>query len=379
MSAQDPDQPHVPDPPDPRTLIQSQDLVRESLQRSVPDASGQDPDAPAVPGYVLRELIGEGAYGQVWRAWQLRTRKEVAVKVFTQTSGLDWIFLQREVERLTRLDRHPHIVTLLDANLTGDPPFYAMDLIEGGSLQQFVNPDHTASKKRVVRWMEQLCEAMQYVHAKGLLHCDLKPANILIDGQDNVRVCDFGQSRVFTDTGTSFGTLFYMAPEQATLATEDRAVHPDVRWDIYALGATLHAVLAGHAPRATAQNIAKLDAASTLDERLETYRRLCRTDPPWTPVGNSGNNADPRRHQPEPTRKNSGDPAARVDRELAAVVGMCLATVPVDRYKTMAGVLRDVAAIKQCRPVSPLAGSVVYRAKKHVQRNPVRLGLAVAL
>ena len=159
--------------PEPQTLIQSAEALGQSAQLSLPEPVTQHEDAPDVPGYILRERMGEGAFGQVWRAWQMRTRKEVAVKVFGHTSGLDWVFLQREVERLTRLDRHPHIVTVLDTNLTATPPFYAMDLIEGGSLQQFVDPQRRAPMHRVLRWQEQLCEALQYVHSKGLLHCDL--------------------------------------------------------------------------------------------------------------------------------------------------------------------------------------------------------------
>ncbi len=73
--------------------------------------------------YVLAALIGQGAYAQIWKAWQVHTCKWVAVKVFTQQSGVNWLSLQREVERLVRLDEHPNIVSLLDADLTGTPPW----------------------------------------------------------------------------------------------------------------------------------------------------------------------------------------------------------------------------------------------------------------
>ncbi len=343
---------------DPRTLRQGETGASESARLSTQHDATPTAGVPKIPGHVLVELLGEGGNGQVWRGMQISTRKEVAIKIFTQTGGLDWLFLQREVERLTRLDRHPHVVTLLDAQLGGRTPFYIMDLMEGGSLQQFVGADRPPAPKRILRWVEQICEAMQYIHAKGLIHCDLKPANILIDEQDNIRIADFGQSRVFTDYAATLGTLFYMAPEQAAIGSPDRPVQPDVRWDIYALGATLHAVLTGRTPRACPETMERLESASGLNEKLEFYQSICgtRLDVRGALAEQSGTTVD-----------------------LAAVAEMCTSPKPADRYKTMAGVLRDISAIKECRPVTPLAGSYAYRVRKYVQRNPVRLVLTAAL
>ena len=221
---------HRPGPLSERpTEIQPADGLGASIDLSIPTHVTQHPDAPQVSGYVLVELLGEGAYGQVWRAWQIRTRKEVAVKVFKQHTGLDWILLQREIERLMRLDRHPHVVTLLDAGLESDPPFYVIDLLEGGSLQQFVDPSSAVDVDRVIAWALEICDALAYVHRKGIIHCDLKPANILVDDESRVRVVDFGQSRVFNESSAGLGTLFFMAPEQATLTELGRPVQPDVR------------------------------------------------------------------------------------------------------------------------------------------------------
>ncbi len=124
----------------------------------------------------------------------------MAVKVFTRRKGVNWIFLQREVARLIRLDKHPHIVSLLDADLTGEPAYYVMDFLEAGPLDQFVNPANPAPVEKAAKWMEEIAEALAYVHSKGLIHCDLKPANILLDEAGHVRVADFGQSRIVTDS-----------------------------------------------------------------------------------------------------------------------------------------------------------------------------------
>ncbi len=318
-------------------------------------AAERNPEAPQIEGYLSTVPLGEGAYGRVWRSWQLRTRKEVAVKVFMRRSGLDWIFLRREVERLTRLDKHAHIVTLLDANLDSEPPFYAMDLVQPGSLARVANPENRVDVTTALKWMRQLCDALGYVHTKGIIHCDLKPANILVDEDDHIRVVDFGHSRVFTETIGSVGTLFFMAPEQAILAEQSAPVQPDLRWDIYALGATIYNVLAGVPPYATSALIATLEGASALRERLDVYRAAATAG--------------------EATLA----PPPGVDAEFWSIIRRCLEIDPTKRYPTIRDVEADLLALEQCRPVSPLAHQTGYRARKFVQRNPIPVVLASTL
>jgi serine/threonine protein kinase/formylglycine-generating enzyme required for sulfatase activity len=357
MSSYEPHNPNPSETTEPMTEVQTTEAMEASVELSIPDHVHQHDAAPKLPGYILTELMGEGAYGQAWRAWQIRTRKEVAVKIFLHRNGLDWIFLQREVERLTRLDRHPHIVSLLDVNLEGDPPYYVMDLIGGGSLQKFVNPDSPLLEKKATHWLEQICDAMSYVHAKGLIHCDLKPANILVDEQNNVRVVDFGQSRVFSESAASLGTLFYMAPEQAMLAQPGTPVQPDMRWDVYAIGATLYAMLTGKVPHADKEVNDELEKAPTLEDRLVRYRSLVENRTLADPSTASGRPIDP---------------------ELSAMLMKCMATNPNQRYDSTSEILADLQALKEKRPVSPLAHSTSYRTKKFFQRNPFRIGLGVA-
>ncbi len=340
-----------------QTLQQTPDELSAAVALSTALDTDQDVSAPDIPGYTLKGELGQGAYGQVWRGLQQRTRKEVAVKVFLQRGGLDWLFLQREVERLTKLDRHPHIVTLLDTDLESDPPFYTMDLIEGGSLDAFVDTEQSIPQTRVLRWMKQIAEALVYVHGKGLIHCDLKPANILVDEQENVRVVDFGQSRVFTESSASLGTLYYMAPEQANLTEPGNPVHPDVRWDVYALGATIYAILTGQPPRATDASNETLQKTENLPDRLNAYRELMHRetlDPP---------------------------PASRtpIHPELWAILTKCLAPNPDQRYESVSELLNDLDAFEQCRPVTPLASKRTYRMRKFVQRNPVKIVLGIAI
>lgn len=351
-----PDKPKNNDPLD-ATLQQSDAEIDRAAQLSVKPPTATAKSSPPIPGYKPITKIGEGAYGQVWRAVQNRTNKDVAVKIFTQRGGLDWIFLQREVERLTKLDRHPHIITLLDTDLANDPPFYVMDLVEKGSLQQFVGQGDQITNDKLIRWAHQICQALAYVHNKGLIHCDLKPANILLDEQSNVRVVDFGQSRVFTESAASLGTLYFMAPEQATIPSAGHPPQPDVRWDIYALGATLYAILIGHPPRATQKSDETLVSANTLEDRLTAYRRVIASE----------------------SLDFKTPDARKIPHEFAAIIAKCLEPDHDKRYESVSDIEDDLDNLVANRPVSPLARSTTYRTKKFAQRNALRIALLVAI
>jgi eukaryotic-like serine/threonine-protein kinase len=332
------------------TEIQDERELITSLDLSLPRDAEAAPGAPSVPGYVLTMRLGAGSYGEVWKAWQIRTRKEVAVKLFTRRSGLDWLFLRREIERLARLDTHPNVVRLLDAELEREPPFYVMDLIRGGTLAELVSRGTRTDFDQVVRWMYDIAHALHFIHGKGLIHCDLKPGNVLIDEEGNIRLTDFGQSRVFNESQATLGTLFFMPPEQAVSVEETPQTHPDVRWDVFSLGATIYTLLSGHPPHGTDQNIQQLHAATTLPERLERYRQMVRQNPLELELAHSR------------SLKNS---------ELTAIIGKCLAPDPENRYAGATGIIADLDALSSGHPVTPLRNKRVYRARKFVLRNMI--------
>ncbi|HVA65351.1 MAG TPA: serine/threonine-protein kinase [Elusimicrobiota bacterium] len=333
-----------------KTQAQLEAEIAASKELSLPKEAEQHAAAPKIAGYILTQALGRGAFAEVWKAWQIRTRKQVAIKVFTQRKGVNWLFLQREVERLVTLDKHPHIVSLLDADLTGDPAYYAMDFLAAGSLERFVDPANPAPVGEAARWMEEVAQALAYVHSKGLIHCDLKPANILLDEGGHIRVADFGQSRIVTDSAGALGTLFYMAPEQAAVAKEGEPVRPDVRWDVYGLGAAMWAVLSGRAPHGGEEDRRFLESLKTLDEKLALYREI---------VGR------------RPLEKASLATGGNVDEDLSAIVGQCVLADAARRYAGAAEVLADLKARRETRPVGPLRSGGWYRIRKFLERNAV--------
>ncbi|MBI2362522.1 MAG: protein kinase, partial [Elusimicrobia bacterium] len=154
----------------------------------------QHPSAP-VPGYLLTRPLGRGPQAEVWKAFQERTGKWVAVKVFTDPAAFDWEALRANIERLVRLDRHPNVVSLLDADLSGAAPFFAMDLLEEDSLARRLASGEPVPPREAVAWLEDAARALSYVHGKGLIHGGLKPSNVLIDEQGRARISDLGQAR----------------------------------------------------------------------------------------------------------------------------------------------------------------------------------------
>ena len=159
----------------------------------------------------------------------------MAIKFYAHRRGVDWSLLHREVEKLVFLSADRYVVQLLEVGWDAEPPYYVMEYVENGSLDDLLAQHGTFTVPEAVEMFREIAVGLAHAHGKGVLHCDLKPANILLDQDHRPRLADFGQSRLSHEQKPALGTLFYMAPEQADL----EAV-PDVRWDVYALGAILY-------------------------------------------------------------------------------------------------------------------------------------------
>lgn len=289
-----------------RTLTQTDDDLRRARERSL------QPTRPPlqVPGYRAERFLGAGAYGQVWVAVDTNTGRRVAIKFYLHRGGLDWAVLTREVERLALLFADRYVVQLIEVGWDSDPPYFVMEYLDRGSLADRLDQGPLPVQEAIELFREV---AIGLVHAqgKGILHCDLKPANVLLDQDGHPRLADFGQSRLSNEQSPSLGTLFYMAPEQADL----KAV-PDARWDVYALGALLYAMLTAGPPYRSDQALNYMQQAEGLEEQLTRYRQHIEQSP-----------------RPRLPRRLG------VDRALSDIVARCLSVDPHRRYPNPQAVL----------------------------------------
>lgn len=304
------------------TVLQGDDDQRQARDQSL---RGKQPPA-ATPGYQAERFLGAGAYGEVWLAVDGNSQRKVAIKFYAHRGGLDWSLLSREVEKLTFLFADRRFVQLLGVGWDADPPYYVMEFLENGSLDDRIRQAPLSAADALPLFSE-IAQGLVHAHAKGVLHCDLKPANVLLGADGQPRLADFGQSRLSHEQSPALGTLFYMAPEQADL----RAV-PTVGWDVYALGALMHCMLTGEPPHRNADLAGKIESAPSLDERMAVYRRAIRQAKPTT------------RHRQAPG----------VDAALADIVDRCLEPAPERRFTTVQAVLDALEQRRQRQARRPL-------------------------
>jgi hypothetical protein len=209
-----------------------------------PDLSGSALDGR----YELQELIGEGAFGRVYRGLDRRLARPVAVKVIKPWWAEDsaWVErFQREAQLLARIS-DPGIVQIYDIGHAESGPYYVAELVDGESLAERLRhgPLPPAEARAIA---ERLCRALAGAHAQGIVHCDVKPANVLITAAGTVKVGDFGVARLAEGTSqapsaTVAGTPRYMSPEQA------RGQPTGPATDVYSAGVVLYEMLAAEPP-----------------------------------------------------------------------------------------------------------------------------------
>jgi eukaryotic-like serine/threonine-protein kinase len=199
--------------------------------------------------FELLDKLGEGGMGVVYRARYVVDNRHVAVKLLPPNIGNEMILsrFEREVEILKTL-RHPHIVRCFGGKCEGNQHFYAMELVEGGTLDRLLEQQGKFSWEAAVQFALQMSAGLSFAHERGVVHRDVKPGNFLITPAGKLKLSDFGLATVeaasrITAAGKTMGTFPYMAPEQIRGRPP---VSPQT--DLYALGCVIFEMLTGRTP-----------------------------------------------------------------------------------------------------------------------------------
>ncbi|MFL5822611.1 MAG: serine/threonine-protein kinase [Solirubrobacteraceae bacterium] len=220
-------------------------------------------------GYRIDAVIGRGGMGVIYRATESRPERVVAIKVVAPELADDVAFRARFLResQVAASIEHPHVVPVLRVGEEDDLLYIAMRFIRGENLAETINRDAPLDPLRAVRIVDQLADALDTAHEQGLVHRDVKPANVLVESRrrgDHVYLTDFGLTKYMmtkvslTGTGMAVGTTDYMAPEQ----WQDGAI--DRRVDVYSLGCVLFEMLTGRVPFAQEGQAARMYAHLTL-------------------------------------------------------------------------------------------------------------------
>lgn len=321
--------------------------------------------------YRLGERLGEGGCGTVYLAEQLEpVRRRVALKIIRVGMDTANIIERFEMERQTlALMDHPNIARVFDAGATSSGrPFFVMQLVEGLRITDFCDQNRLDPAARL-RLFIPVCKAIQHAHQKGIIHCDIKPSNVLITLHDGVavpKVIDFGIAKA-TENGTTdstaspsvplIGTPAYMSPEQM----DGGGMDVDTRSDIYSLGVVLYEMLAGQAPHGRLQ----LDQSNP-----DEIRNLLRESPVLKPSECYHSfPADKLAELAEQRRLDPARLARTLHGDLDAIIMKAMEPDRQRRYGTASELAADLSHYLNAEPVNARRAGRAYRLGKLVRRN----------
>jgi WD40 repeat protein len=318
----------------------SEERANRSANRRTQSQAGSDLEShpqPEIPGYEVLGVLGWGGMGVVYRVWQKRVNRIVALKMVHAGAQASPQVLARfsvEAEAVARL-HHPNIVQIYDLGQHAGSPFLVLELIEGPSLAQALAGTPQPAR-RAAELVESLARAIHSAHRQGVVHRDLTPANILLTADGSPKITDFGLAKIIigggelrTGTGELLGTPSYMAPEQAASRHETIGVATDV----YALGAILYDMLTGRPP-------------FKAESPLETLRQVASDEP-----------VPPSRLRP------------RLPRDLETTCLKCLRKEPAQRYASAEALGDDLRRFLQGRPILARRSGAPERAWRWCRRN----------
>lgn len=323
---------------DAATLVESKSQVAPG-DRQPAAASGDS------GGYDVLGTLGRGGMGVVYKARQRGLNRLVALKMIlsgTHASAEDIDRFQAEAKAVAEL-QHQNIVQIYDWGERDGHPYFALEFVDGGTLQARINGQPMAARA-AAELVEKLARGMAFAHGHGILHRDLKPANVLVTKDGTPKITDFGLAKKLGDdsgrtgTGAILGTPSYMAPEQAEGKKE---IGPAA--DIYSLGAILYDALTGRPPFCG-------------ESVLDTLSQVKHDDP-----------VPPSRLQP------------RVPRDLEIICLKCLQKEPGKRYSTADELADDLHRFLHNEPIKARAVSMLERVLKWARRRPAVAALLALL
>ena len=295
---------------------------------------------PQIEGYEIVDQLGESGQGRVWRALQLSTRREVALKVPLVSllkSRKALTRFEREVELAARL-KHPNIARIYDSGIYQGLYFYAMELIEGTTLDEYIE-NHNLTQRQILELMSTICQAVQHAHQNGVIHRDIKSSNILITEDGQPHIVDFGlamtilegdQHKTVSAEGEVAGTPAYMSPEQAAGHHESL----DTRTDVYSIGVVFYRILTKSFP---------YDVNTSM---YETLRNIQETEP-----------------------LKPSDLIPRLDSDVETIVLKALAKEADDRYQSVAELYHDIDCWLKGMPILARSDSSIYVLRKLILKH----------
>lgn len=302
------------------------------------------PAGTMVGPYRVVRRVGRGGMGSVYEAVDERSSQRVALKVLSAELSAQPDFVarfHRESRALSTFsDRR--IARVYFSGAAEGVPFFAMEFVDGRNLEEILNAEGVTKPERAIEWMREIAVGLDVAAQHGLVHRDVKPTNILIDSDGQVRIVDFGLAKALdsetqlTVTGAVVGTPFYLSPEQGLSKPVDQ------RSDIYSLGATFYHLLSGKPP---------FEADNSVSIILKHV------------------------HDAVPPIR---DRNPKIPEPLARIVQRCLSKEPRHRYQDYDDLIRDLDAAKAGEPVSaPSESSIRRRAPQFVVVDDLEAGSLV--